>query len=98
MNETMGQIIRRLRKERNLTQEELAELLDVSRQAVSKWEMGASYPDMTMIPTLAFLFKVSLDELFDFDVKKATASAVAFKIKQIITWTVLLPEQQAHHT
>ena len=43
MNETMGQIIRRLRKEKNLTQEELAQQLNVTNQAVSKWENGVSY-------------------------------------------------------
>lgn len=65
----LGSKIRELRRARNLTQEQLATSLNISAQAVSKWEMGASYPDMTMIPTIAALFKVSLDELFDFDVK-----------------------------
>ncbi|MBR6768511.1 MAG: helix-turn-helix transcriptional regulator [Clostridia bacterium] len=65
----LGNKIRELRRARNLTQEQLAATLNISAQAVSKWEMGASYPDMTMIPTLAALFKVSLDELFDFDVR-----------------------------
>ena len=64
----LGNKIRELRRSRNLTQEKLAASLNISAQAVSKWEMGASYPDMTMIPTLAAFFKVSLDELFDFDV------------------------------
>ena len=64
----LGNKIRELRRSRNLTQEKLAASLNISAQAVSKWEMGASYPDMTMIPTLAVFFKVSLDELFDFDV------------------------------
>ena len=65
----LGNKIRELRRAHNLTQEQLAASLNVSAQAVSKWEMNASYPDMTMIPTLASFFKVSLDELFDFDVK-----------------------------
>ncbi len=65
----LGNKIRELRKANNLTQEQLAASLSISAQAVSKWEMGASYPDMTMIPTIASLFKVSLDELFDFDLK-----------------------------
>ena len=60
----LGNKIRELRRARNLTQEQLAASLNISAQAVSKWEMGTSYPDMTMIPTLAALFKVSLDELF----------------------------------
>ena len=65
----LGNKIRELRRASNLTQEQLAASLNISAQAVSKWEMGASYPDMTMIPTIAGLFKVSLDELFDFDVR-----------------------------
>ena len=64
----LGNKIRELRRANNLTQEQLATALNISAQAISKWEMGASYPDMTMIPTLAAFFKVSLDELFDFDV------------------------------
>ncbi|MBO5023011.1 MAG: helix-turn-helix transcriptional regulator [Clostridia bacterium] len=64
----LGNKIRELRRARNLTQEQLALTLNISAQAVSKWEMGASYPDVTMIPIIASFFKVSLDELFDFDV------------------------------
>jgi len=64
----LGNKIRELRRANNMTQEQLASSLNISAQAVSKWEMGASYPDMTMIPTIASFFKVSLDELFDFDV------------------------------
>lgn len=64
----LGNKIRELRRARNLTQEQLAASLHISAQAISKWEMGLSYPDMTMIPTLAALFRVSLDELFDFDI------------------------------
>ena len=44
MSETMGQIIRRLRKERNLTQEELAQQLNVTFQAISRWENETGIP------------------------------------------------------
>ncbi len=65
----IGNKIREYRKQKNFTQEQLAQTLKISAQAVSKWEMGLSYPDVTMIPTIAALFGVSTDELFDFDVK-----------------------------
>ncbi len=64
MRETMGQIIRRLRKERNLTQEELAEQLNVTFQAVSRWENGTGMPDISQIVPLANVFGVSADVLF----------------------------------
>lgn len=64
MKETMGQIIKRLRKERNFTQEELAEQLNLTAQAVSKWENEAGMPDISQIVPLASAFGVSTDVLF----------------------------------
>ncbi len=64
MNQNMGQVIKRLRKERDLTQEDLAEQINVSPQAISKWENGASMPDISQVLPLANLFRVSTDVLF----------------------------------
>lgn len=66
----IGNKIRELRKKRGITQEVLAFALSVTPQSVSKWESGLTYPDMTMIPVLAEYFEVSLDTLFDYDVKE----------------------------
>lgn len=54
-----------LRKQKNLTQEELANILHVSRQAISKWETGVSYPSMDILYIIAQVFNVTIDELFD---------------------------------
>ena len=62
--ESMGSVIRRLRMERDWTQEDLAARLGVSGQAVSKWETGQSLPDISQVPTLARTFGVTTDELF----------------------------------
>lgn len=64
MNEILGSNIVRLRKERGMTQEQLANALGISYQAVSKWETANSCPDISTLPLLADLFQVSLDELF----------------------------------
>lgn len=64
MNKAIGQIIRELRTERNITQEELAELISVTPQAVSKWEREVGYPDITQIVPLAKALGVSTDEIF----------------------------------
>lgn len=61
---TLGAMIAHYRKLGDLTQRELAEQVGVSAQAVSRWEQGASYPDITLLPALAQLFNVSTDELF----------------------------------
>ena len=59
----IGRNIRRLRYEMDLTQEEVAEHLGISFQAISRWERGEGYPDITMLPVLSEYFGVSLDEL-----------------------------------
>lgn len=59
----LGENIKRMRKERELTQEVLAGFLGVSYQSISKWERSESYPDITMLPEIAGFFNVSVDEL-----------------------------------
>ena len=60
----LGNIISAQRKKLGLTQEQLAQKLDVTNQAVSKWETDQSCPDVAMLPRLADLFEISMDELF----------------------------------
>lgn len=60
----IGEVIKDRRQKRNLTQAELAGLLNVTPQAVSRWEVGVSFPDITMIPELSEVLKVTADELF----------------------------------
>jgi len=62
-----GENVKRLRKEKNLTQETLAEFLGVSFQAVSKWERGESLPDITYLPAIASFFGVTTDMLLGAD-------------------------------
>ncbi|MBR4051270.1 MAG: helix-turn-helix transcriptional regulator [Clostridia bacterium] len=63
MNLSIGANIRRIRLERNLTQEEVATHLGISFQAISKWERGDGYPDIELLPALAHYFGISVDEL-----------------------------------
>lgn len=63
----LGEKIRMLRKQKNISQETLATYLGVSYQAVSKWENETTMPDVTLIPAIAYFFGVSADELFDFN-------------------------------
>ncbi|MBQ7760629.1 MAG: helix-turn-helix domain-containing protein [Clostridia bacterium] len=63
----LGEKIKQLRKQKNISQEVLANHLGVSFQAVSKWETETTQPDVIMIPAIASFFGVSTDELFDFN-------------------------------
>lgn len=62
--ETIGTKIAKLRKEKELKQDELAEILGVSPQAVSKWENDITCPDISLLPKIADTFGVSIDALF----------------------------------
>ncbi|WP_341478943.1 helix-turn-helix transcriptional regulator [Clostridium perfringens] len=55
--------LKELRKEKNISQEQLAKELNISRQAISKWESGKAYPDIDNLILLRKIFGVSLDEL-----------------------------------
>ncbi|NJI81038.1 helix-turn-helix transcriptional regulator [Clostridioides difficile] len=64
-----GENLKRLRKERNLSQEQLSEMLNVSRQAISKWESNKTYPDIENLMLLRNIFNIALDDLL-FDENK----------------------------
>ena len=61
---SFAEIIVRYRKELGLTQEALAQKLGVTNQAVSKWESGQSCPDIALLPRIADVFGITMDELF----------------------------------
>lgn len=63
----LGEQLRELRRRDGRTQEDLAQALDVTPQAVSRWEKGACYPDMALIPAIANYFGVAIDELFGYN-------------------------------
>ena len=60
---SLGETIYRLRTERNMSQGDLAEALEVSRQSISKWETGGSVPELDKLTKMGELFGVSMDEL-----------------------------------
>ena len=64
----------KLRKANNLSQEQLAEALGVSRQAVSKWESGSSYPDMEKMIAMCKVLNSTLEDLLDDGVIKSSVS------------------------
>ena len=85
MNETIGKRIAELRKSKGLTQEDLADRLNVSGQAVSKWENDQTCPDISLLPQLSRVLGVSTDELLSG--KQAQEAAVR-----------MLPEEERKST
>lgn len=78
MKLAIGNKIKSLRKKRNLTQEQLGEHLGISFQSISKWENNIALPDITLVPKIAAILGISIDELFDYDLKEVNE-----KIKSI---------------
>ncbi|MBO4405629.1 MAG: helix-turn-helix transcriptional regulator [Alphaproteobacteria bacterium] len=64
---SLSERLKALRKTKDMTQEQLAEYMGVSPQAVSRWETGATSPDISALPQLADLFGISIDELLGYD-------------------------------
>lgn len=66
----LGENLKRLRVQNEQTQEQLAEVLGVSPQAVSRWEKGTTYPDITLLPAIANYFDITTDELLDVNIER----------------------------
>ena len=62
----IGEKIKNYRKTAGLKQEQVADYLDVSTPAVNKWEKGNTYPDISLLPAIARLLKIDMNELFSF--------------------------------
>lgn len=72
---TVGEIISYLRKEKNMTQNDLAEKMNVTDKAVSKWERNLSCPDVNSIPKLAEILGISVEELLNAQTKQENSKA-----------------------
>ena len=68
----IGSFLKELRKEKNLTQEQLAEKLNVSGRTVSRWETGSNMPDITLLVELADFYEVTIPEIIDGERKSET--------------------------
>ena len=75
MKKELGSLIAEIRKEKGMTQLELAEKMGVTDKAVSKWERGLSWPDAASLPLLAEILGISLDELMQHRGKNISAGA-----------------------
>ena len=90
---SLGSSLLRARKNSGLSQEEVAEKLGVSRQTISKWELDETLPDIRQSKRLSTLYRLTLDELVDFDVELKEIERVIENISEekqkSIDWTRL---------
>ena len=82
--ETMGKRIAQLRKARNLTQQQLADQLNVTNRAISRWERGEGYPEITLLPKLADSLGVTTDEILGHRTRKQPGMRFAQQPQVII--------------
>ena len=80
---TLGEKISKLRVENNFTQEQLAEILGVSRQSVSKWESDVAYPETAKLIEIGKLFDCSMDYLLKDDVTEKNVTGDAITVEKI---------------
>lgn len=81
---TIGEKIKSLRKQKDITQEKLADYLGISYQSVSKWENNLAMPDISLVVPLANFFGVTTDELFDLDSTKKNAIVKEYKDNSLL--------------
>lgn len=79
----IGLKIKNLRKERGITQEQLAQYLNISSQAVSKWENGTAMPDISLIPSIVAVFEISADVLLGIEIAGTSEREKAYEEEYI---------------
>ena len=103
---TIAEKIKKLRKDNNMTQEDLAEKLNVSRQTISKWETNIAIPDADNIVAISKLFNITTDELLDYKVQTVQKKkqfiidmgVLLFGIIGFIVFAILLMTNQIDET
>ena len=98
MNIKIGEIIKKLRAQNNVTQETLATALGVTPQAISRWESETGYPDIELLPALADFFSVSTDELLGYKLSEREEELASIKkdipfVKRRIHGAITHPER-----
>lgn len=82
-----GENFKRLRKEKDITQDKISEALGVSSQSVSRWELGVCYPDFELLPTIANYFDVTIDSLLSNDnISKEADEKLFFEKLDMLEW------------
>ena len=90
----IGKFISELRKERKLTQEQLAEKLGVSQKSVSRWETGKNMPDMSLLKGLSSELGITVSELLDGERSLAEGKSADEAINQIINYSMKTKREQ----
>ena len=83
MNFKLADNLQLLRKQKGITQEELAEVFGVTSQSISKWELGINCPDITMLPKIADYYRVSIDELVGYK-PLSSINSIYIDVKSLI--------------
>lgn len=92
--ELTGQFITELRKEKGLTQKQLAESLNVTDKAVSKWERGLSFPDISMLEPISRVLDISIMELLEGKRQDANVTLTKEEAQRIIDLSVELSDEE----
>ena len=95
--ERTGQLITELRKEKGLTQKQLAEALNVTDKAVSKWERGLSFPDISMLEPISQILDISIMELLAGERKSADEPLTREEAQKIVKESVELNDEELRH-
>ena len=95
--EKTGQLITTLRKEKGLTQKQLADALNVTDKAVSKWERGLSFPDISMLEPISELLDISILEILAGERQDRNDTLTREEASELINASVEIGDEQMRH-